>query len=387
MNRIEQLKRDVCDLDNQKHAKTIELASIQTKLELMTAELDTLVNQSLDEDPTLWLPNEIMVLIFLMLPARVLWFGGYQRVCHRWKKILDSTSPIERYKMKHRWMAYENRILSPKRILCSGAFSMVVCQNNNIYCLNYAGDKIYVFDENNELGMTIDVGGYIVAVAAGAANNKIYCGLTDGRIPICSGKDGTRLGTYKGHTGGIYHIVPSTDDKVYSSASDKTIRVWCDDVQVRVIHTEPAPYFAVEPDNCTIYTTKMNGCVHAICLAENTYDTTRMENAFCNTCIVVDTKYDKIYFGSWGNTIQVWSRSSKKHTATLRGHSGSITSIVLHADMVFSCSLDGDIRAWSRIDDKHLYTIPTPCNDTPTAIASRNDDMLVTTTNHILYVW
>ena len=55
-------------------------------------ELDALVNAPVsgDTDPTLWLPDELMEMIFLMAPFEELWGGVCERVCQRWTQIVLS---------------------------------------------------------------------------------------------------------------------------------------------------------------------------------------------------------------------------------------------------------------------------------------------------------
>ena len=66
-------------------------------------ELDALVNAPVSggRDPTLWLPDELMEMIFLKVPFEALW-GGLERVCGRWRRIVRESTLVKRRKQEDR---------------------------------------------------------------------------------------------------------------------------------------------------------------------------------------------------------------------------------------------------------------------------------------------
>ena len=66
-------------------------------------ELDAAVNAPVSggRDPTESLPDELIVMIMLMLPFATLWSGACKRVCRRWERLMES-APIVRRKREGR---------------------------------------------------------------------------------------------------------------------------------------------------------------------------------------------------------------------------------------------------------------------------------------------
>ena len=70
---------------------------------------DALVNTkpvSGGRDPTLWLPDELMEMIFL----KVLWDG----VCQRWGRIVRESTLVKRRMQEEKWAAFGAGIIKPR---------------------------------------------------------------------------------------------------------------------------------------------------------------------------------------------------------------------------------------------------------------------------------
>jgi hypothetical protein len=88
-----------------------EVASTERKLE-------ALVNAPVSggRDPFEWLPDELIVMIMLMLSFEVMWSGVCERVCQRWARLMKS-APVTRRKREGQWAAYEAEVIEPRELV------------------------------------------------------------------------------------------------------------------------------------------------------------------------------------------------------------------------------------------------------------------------------
>ena len=68
--------------------------AVRAEIETVECELDAAVNAPVSggRDPTEWLPDELMLMIMMMLPFTTLWSGACERVCQRWAQLMESAS-------------------------------------------------------------------------------------------------------------------------------------------------------------------------------------------------------------------------------------------------------------------------------------------------------
>ena len=66
---------------------------------------------------------------------------------------------------------------------------------------------------------------------------------------------------------------------------------------------------------------------------------------------------NKLFSGSWDNTIRVWDADTHEHLATLEGHAGWVSCLTLHGNKLFSAGDDRTIRVWNADTHKHLATL------------------------------
>jgi hypothetical protein len=85
-----------------------EREAVRAEVASTERELEALVNAPVSggRDPFEWLPDELIVMIMLMLPFEALWGGVCERVCLRWARLMKS-APVTRRKREGRWAAYE----------------------------------------------------------------------------------------------------------------------------------------------------------------------------------------------------------------------------------------------------------------------------------------
>ena len=168
---------------------TAEREAVCAEMASAESELDALVCAPVSggRDPFEWLPDELLVMIMLMLPCEVLWSGVCERVCLRWTRLMES-APVKRHKRDGRWAACEAGVIKPQEP-----------------------------EGHNEGVFSLAVG----------LDGKVYSGSNDKTIRVWSGDDGTHLQTLEGHTRIVCALAVGLDGKVYSGSYDKTIRVWC----------------------------------------------------------------------------------------------------------------------------------------------------------------
>jgi hypothetical protein len=159
------------------HAAVTEPAMAEreaVRAEMASAEklLNVLVNAPVSgrRDPFEWLPDELIVMILLMLPFDVLWGKVCERVCERWARLMESAL-VKRCKRDGRWAAYEARLIKP---------------------------RVIVGHDEDVLSLTVGLDG------------KIYSGSEDTTIRVWSGADGTHLRTLQGHTRCVWALAVHT---------------------------------------------------------------------------------------------------------------------------------------------------------------------------------
>jgi hypothetical protein len=171
--RVEGCKARLATLFSHEAELDVELSELEAAVERVKAkregvraeinaaeiELDAAVSAPVSggRDPTESLPDELIVMIMLMLPFATLWSGACKRVCRRWNQLMES-APIVRRKREGRWAAYEEGVITPQEIE----------------------------------GHT----GYVWALAIGL-DGKVYSGSEDKAIRVWSGESGAHLQTLK----------------------------------------------------------------------------------------------------------------------------------------------------------------------------------------------
>jgi len=92
-----------------------ELAKVRREMATMRSTLDAIANEPVigGEDPTEWLPDELIEDILLMLPPQDLWMCV--RVCQRWARLARN-APVNKRRQEARWDAYAVGLIKPRAI-------------------------------------------------------------------------------------------------------------------------------------------------------------------------------------------------------------------------------------------------------------------------------
>jgi hypothetical protein len=137
-------------------------------------------------DPFTWLPDELLVMVLVMLSGVTLWSGACERVCQRWARLMQS--PLVKRRMRaERWAGYEEGVIQPREL------------------------------HGHESTVT--------AIALGL-DDKIYTASFDSTIRVWSAAGGAHLQTLLGHTDKVFALAVGLDGVIYSGSNDKTVRVW-----------------------------------------------------------------------------------------------------------------------------------------------------------------
>ena len=91
-----------------------ERAALREEIKVAESELDAAVNAPVSgsRDPTEWLPDEILVAIILAVKAETMWVCD--RVCLRWKRVMESAPSVAELKREVRWAGYDVGVIVPR---------------------------------------------------------------------------------------------------------------------------------------------------------------------------------------------------------------------------------------------------------------------------------
>jgi WD40 repeat protein len=363
--RLSELRTREGELQSTIDRLVAERDAVRAEVASAERELDAVVNApvSRGRDPFEWLPDELLVMVLVMLPLATLWSGACERVCQRWARLMES-SPVKRRKHSEKWAAYESTVIQPRSLEdhTSPVMSIAVGMDGKIYSASEDMTiKVWSGEDGTLLRTLVGhtVGVYAVAVGQ---DSKVYSGSYDRSIRVWSGEDGTLLRTLVGHTVGVYAVAVGQDSKIYSGSRDRTIRVWRGDDGVHlntlVGHTGTVFALAIGLDGA-VY----SGSEDQEIRVWSGDDGRHMRTLVGHTDAVyrLAVGFDgKIYSGSDDHTIRVWRGGDGTRLQTLEGHTAAISALVVGLDgTLFSASDDGTLRVW-RVDNGalvHAHTV------------------------------
>lgn len=227
------------------------------------------------EDLTLWLPDELMVFIFV----RVGIIHATARVCKRWKRICGDRE-VQEASWLFQWHAYANEQAMPRKF------------NGH---------------EKN-----------LCALAIGLDGN-LYSGSADRTIKVWSTQDGALLRTLTGHTDWVRTLAVGPEGNIYSGADDGYVRVW-DGTTNELVGSifVGGEINAVVANDTWLYTCSgrhIQVWDRASGRQETTMTNDMAESYITAWSLALD--HDKLYAGYSDGTICVWSASQFKRLSTL----------------------------------------------------------------------
>jgi len=315
--RLSELRTREGELQSTIDRLVAERDAVRAEVASAEGELDALVNApvSRGRDPFEWLPDELLVMVLVMLPLAMLWSGACERVCQRWARLMES-SPVKRRMQVGKWAAYEAGAIQPRALEghTDAVWSIAVGMDGKIY--SGSGDmtiKVWNGEDGTLLRTLVGHTHAVLALTVGPDGN-LCSGSYDRSIRVWSGDDGSHLRSLVGHASYVFSLAVGLDGKIYSGSHDDTIRVWrADDgahLNTLIGHTD---------------------LVHALVVG--------LDGA--------------VYSGSWDRTIRVWSGEDGTHVRTLVGHTGTVNCLAVGRDgKIYSGGNDRTIRVW-RGDMEH----------------------------------
>ena len=168
-------------------------------------------------------------------------------------------------------------------------------------------------------------------------------------------KDQTDQGpmVLRGHTGVIWSVAITPDDKtVISGSEDKTVKVW--DLATGKCratfegHTNAVLGIAVTPDGKTVISGSEDKTVKVWDLATGKCHATFEGHTDQVFCVAVTPDGKKVVSGSHDKTVKVWDLATGKCHATFEGHINLVLGVTVTPDgrTVISGSDDKTVKVW-----------------------------------------
>jgi hypothetical protein len=301
--RVETLREAEEKMASEREGVEAEVAAVESELEEAVA-----APASGGQDPTSWLPDELLIVVLLLVPFEALWTGRCAGVCRRWRAVVES-EPVKRRKRTGKWEAYAKGWVQPRTL--EGHADGISCLAVGLGDTIYSGSDdctIRVWRGGKDIRTLEGHTDWVRCLAIGP-DGTVYSGSDDATVRVWSGEDGAHIRTLSGHRQHVNALAVGPNDKLYSGSNDKSIRLWStrDGAHIQTLegHTDAVAALLLGLDG-------------------------------------------SVYSGSCDYTIRVWSGDDGGHLQTLEGHTDWITSLAWGPDgKLYSGSDDFTIRVWS----------------------------------------
>ena len=177
---------------------------------------------------------------------------------------------------------------------------------------------------------------------------------------------------FVGHTGevtGLFAVANSADKTVFSTGSDKAIRMWSL-ARAAVTGTRMAGHeswvtsLVLTPDGKKLVSGSWDGTVPRVWDVETAKETGQMESHQSKIYAVAVSRDGKRAASAGGNgEVFVWSLETNEELVRLEGHDEESEvngSRSRHGKRVVTAASDGDIRVWDAESGKELAKIKGP---------------------------
>lgn len=232
-------------------------------------------------------------------------------------------------------------------------------------CMDSICENIEKFTPEHIAALSVDARNIFMQRAAVSVIGKIPCNMVE---------------LFTGHTGPVYAVCKSHDNKIITASHDATIRIWERDgtcIATCKGHTDAIWALCVTPDNKiisgsddrTIRVWNMQGEQLAIYEGH--------EDSVTGICLDHD---NHIVSCSADNTIRIWNMATKE-SVVCKGHTSAVWSVcVTQENNVVSCSLDCTIRVWNIkgeplvLCNGHTQAVTSVCMSHDNKIISSSND-------------
>eukprot|EP00035_Acanthoeca_spectabilis_P015403 m.306799 g.306799 ORF g.306799 m.306799 type:complete len:360 (+) comp16354_c0_seq3:221-1300(+) len=326
------------------------------------------------EDPTLWLPDELLLLI-LEQAALMEGTSIFSLVCQRWWRLCQDRR-VQEAEWVERWELYAAGKRKPRsfnfdaslRQLCAGI-------NDTIYCGTLKGDIQVRSANDGWLVQTLAAHHRcVLAMAVDLDCNLYSAAANDNNIGMWSGETGAHIRTLRGHSDMVCSL--AVNQVNLFSCSRDGIRVWeCSTGDLVHTMTNFKPCQLALGNHGQLYSGHQDGPIRVWSATDYTPLRTLEGHTEAIWALVVD-KNDTLFSGSMDCTIRVWSGTDGTLLRTLGSHGDVITSLAVAPNgTLFSTAYDGTIQLWR--DDWHKVPgIPYDDHIAPPTLVFTHDGCL-----------
>eukprot|EP00037_Helgoeca_nana_P033437 m.417900 g.417900 ORF g.417900 m.417900 type:complete len:463 (-) comp30667_c0_seq1:55-1443(-) len=343
--RVDEVKSRLIVLRSRREQLRREAAEIEDEIEVREFELEEVVKMPQIEgaDPTRWMPDELMIAIFLILPSKMVWKGGCSLVCRRWRDLVASR-PVQNWLREERWLLYEAGEIKPRSVRNgSGTVKALAMAPDGTLYSTRSNKTVVGWNPKSTSARILRDGDVDGSTGlAVAADGVIYSGsLGDvGGVRAWSGADGTLVRRLPIQANPMHRIVVcSGTGNIISSAHDGALHIWSGE------------------DGSLVERVAGLGHIHNLAVSPT-------GELYVAVPII------------GGAAIHVLSSKDYSKVRKLMGHTGYIHSLTCGADgSVYSASSDRSVRAWSGVDGAVLQSMSTDFQ-TPKCVRLGPDDRL-----------
>lgn len=296
------------------------LEAIDLELVVAHVSLDAAIEAPVPNnvDPTLWLPDELLVLV-LQLVFRP---SACVNVCRRWRALCGDP----RMRIHLQWDDWSTH--GVPMIVTSGA----------------------VPSHRRVLSLAV----HHSTLTSGAT---LYSGASDGTIDVWFSRGGpcTHAQTLHRHAGPVTALAVSKGGMLFSGGEDGTVRVMRTCLRTLRGHSDSITTLWMGSDNVLFSGSRDSTVVGWCALTHHQLHVFRGHTDAVHA--IVGDSHGKLFTGSFDTTVRVWS-SDGEHLWTCRGHTDRVCALAMSSNekVVYSSGRDEVVRAWSTADGSLLRT-------------------------------
>jgi len=212
--------------------------------------------------------------------------------------------------------------------------------------------------------------GSVTSVAYSPNGKLIASGSADATIMLWDAATGKQIETIIGHHGAIRFLTFSADGKTLASGSvENYVRLWDIPTGNSLGFLEDMRHVAFSPDGRT--------------LASSDGQMTDLD------LVKPKKAKNKIKEKDRDSTVKLWETATRKHRATLEGHTKPVLCLAFSPDgkTLASAGVDERILLWNLATGKVREILPTPGNLTTYLAFSQDGTVLVSGAMRMILVW
>eukprot|EP00035_Acanthoeca_spectabilis_P033516 m.24106 g.24106 ORF g.24106 m.24106 type:complete len:426 (-) comp6027_c0_seq1:128-1405(-) len=316
-------------------------AEVTAAIERAEAELAAAVAAPVasGEDPTLWLPDELLLLVLLRVGA----VQSCALVCTRWRRLCRDRALDGSW--LRRFAPYATGQRAPRQLFG--------CNRRTIWAM------------------------------APLSSDRVLSAGAEGVIEVYSTPGGVLEQSLYGHTGCVRALVVGSDLTLYSGATDATVRIWGvvgkkgHRGKGRTLKGHSSIVNALAVSTTHLFSGSDDCSIRVWQLSSGDRVRT-LKYPLGGICALALDGHGQLYSGATDSLIQVWSVSDYTLLRTLVGHTGVVDALVIGLDgALVSGSWDKTIRVWSAGPDGELLQTLHGHTSTVHGLVAGPDDTVI----------